>query len=189
MCNFSVTEAQIIESEDGALHTDGNGHFIMFYNEAKPQTRQRFTAGHETGHHMLGHDMELISSYRQTKDKRFEPLYNKCEAESNMFAAELLMPEPVIIEIFKRGCKISRPFLKSIFNVSEEAAKVRMNTVRKVYSWECFRKYKAEYSVSYDDILLQKFKTFIDKIAPLQFSYIGEYEREEEMEGERQSLN
>lgn len=56
----------------------------MYYNEAMPQTRLRFTSGHETGHYMQNHDMELITLYRQTNDKRFEPLYKKYEAESNM---------------------------------------------------------------------------------------------------------
>lgn len=182
-----LTPTQIVGSKDGALFTDGNGSFLMFYNDAMPQTRLRFTSGHETGHYMLKHDMELITLYRQTNDNRFEPLYKKYEAESNMFAAELLMPEPVIIELYKRGCIINETFLRNTFNVSKEAAEIRIKNIKKVYKWDSFRKYQSENALSYDDIILQKFKNFIDCVAPRKYSFVEEYEHEEAMEMERQS--
>lgn len=182
-----LTPAQIVGSKDGALFTDGNGNFLMYYNEAMPQTRLRFTSGHETGHYMQNHDMELITLYRQTNDKRFEPLYKKYEAESNMFTAELLMPEPVIIELYKRGCLINETFLENTFKVSKEAAEIRIKNIKKVYKWDFFRKYQSEYALSYDDIILKKFKSFIDSVAPRKYSFVEEYEHEEAMEMERQS--
>lgn len=182
-----LSPEQITGSKDGALFTDGNGNYLMYYNEVMPQTRLRFTSGHETGHYMLNHDMELVTNYRQTNDKRFEPLYKKYEAESNMFAAELLMPEPIIIELFKRGCVITEKFLENTFKVSKEAAEIRIKNIKKIYNWDSFRKYRTEYGLSYDDIIRQKFKLFIDSVAPRKYSYIEEYEREEAMEKERQT--
>lgn len=47
--------------------------------------------------------------------------------------------------------------------------------------------YIYEYGLSYDDIIRQKFKLFIDSVAPRKYSYVEEYEREEAMEKERQT--
>jgi len=182
-----LSPAQVVESEDGALFTDGNGLFLMFYNEAMPLTRQRFTGCHELGHYMLDHDMPLITHYRHTQDPRFEPLYKKYEAESNMFASELLMPEPIVIELNRRGCLINESFLMRTFGVSYEVAKIRVKNIRRVYNWESFRRYQSDYALSYDDIILQNYKPFIDSVAPRNFSYEYDFEREQELELERQS--
>lgn len=182
-----LSPAQVVESEDGALFTDGNGLFLMFYNEAMPLTRQRFTGCHELGHYMLDHDMPLITHYRHTQDPRFEPLYKKYEAESNMFASELLMPEPIIIELNRRGCNITEAFLQRTFGVSYEAAKLRVKNIRRVYNWESFRRYQSDYALSYDDIILQNYKPFIDSVAPQKSGYAYDFDREQELELERQS--
>ena len=183
----NLSPAQVVESEDGALFTDGNGLFLMFYNEAMPLTRQRFTGCHELGHYMLDHDMPLITHYRHTQDPRFEPLYKKYEAESNMFASELLMPEPIIIELNRRGYPITESFLERTFGVSYEAAKLRVKNIRRVYNWNSFRIYQAQYALSWDDIILQKYMPFIDSVAPKKPIWEYDAEREQEMELERQS--
>ena len=182
-----LSPAQVVESEDGALFTDGEGHFLMFYNEGMPKTRRRFTGSHELGHYMQDHDMELITHYRLTKDPRFEPLYKKYETESNMFAAELLMPEPIIIELNRRGCLINESFLMRTFGVSYEVAKIRVKNIRRVYNWESFRRYQSDCPTSFDDIILQKYMPFINAVAPRNFSYEYDFEREQELELERQS--
>ena len=183
----SLTATQIVGSDDGGLFSDGSGNYLMFYNEKMPQTRLRFTGGHECGHYMMGHDMELITDYRQKKDTRFEPLYEKYELESNMFAAQLLMPEQIIIELSKRGCRIDEAFLEKTFNVSNKAARIRKNNLRKVYDWYSLRQRMSDYTLSYDDIILEKFKNFIDSVAPKKHSYEYDFEKELEMERKRQS--
>lgn len=175
---------KITGSKDGALN-ERNGRYIMFINDAMPEQRQKFTLAHETGHYFLGHDIKKLTEYRETGNKRFGPLYKKFEAETNMFAAQLLMPEQVIIELSKRGCRISKEFIAEAFNASEQAAQIRLNTIRKVYDWNS-RKKKCS-AIDYDDIILQKFKRFIDGIAPQKISYVDEYERDYEMERIRQS--
>ncbi len=62
-------------------------------NSSHAPTRQRFSAAHEIGHYLLGHD-----SYDEKKvyiDDRpsFLNPHNLQEMEANEFAAELLMPE------------------------------------------------------------------------------------------------
>lgn len=178
--------SQITGSDDGALVTDGAGHFILFYNGKMPAPRLRFTAAHELGHYLLEHDMQLLESYRQSRDARFEKLYKKCEAETNMFAAEFYTSEPVLIELSKRGCTINADFLIKNFGLSKEAAEIRIKNIRKVYNWNQHRIYGTD-SASLYDALLKKFKPFIDSIAPRKYSYLKEFEREEELERERQS--
>ena len=185
--NF-LSVSQIVGSEDGAIITDGNGHYILFYNELMPQTRLRFTYGHELGHIMLDHDIKLISLYSKDEDSRFRALNEKYEAEANMFAAELLMPEPIISELLRRGCILSEKFLENTFHVSNHAAKVRLRYIRRSYTNSSkARDFAIGHGHSYDDLLLQKFKPFIDIIAPRTISYIDEYELELAKEEERQS--
>lgn len=182
-----LTPAQIVGSKDGGLFCNGSGEYVFLYNETMPQTRLRFTGGHELGHYMIGHDMRAATLYRETKDKRLEPQYKMFEAEANMFASQILMPEQIIIELSKRGCKITTGFLERVFNVSGQAAEIRMKNLHKVYDWDSFRRYRASQTLSYDDIILEKFKSFIDKNAPRKHSLEYDLEKELEMEKERQS--
>lgn len=183
----SLSPSQIVGSDDGALLTDGCGNFLIYYNEEKPQVRLRFTLGHEFGHYMLGHDMELVTLYRQKNDPCLELLYKKYEAESNMFAAQLLMPEQIIMELARRGCQINAEFLQQTFKVSKEAAEIRIKNLNKAYNLTAYRKYRADDAMSCDDIILRKFKPFIDCITPRKDSFMDEFEREEALERERQS--
>lgn len=184
LAGHGQSPAQIVRSEDGALVERG-GHHIMFLNEEMPETRRRFTGAHEGGHHFLRHDMAKLTKYKTAKDRRFEPLYKKYEAETNMFAAQLLMPEQIIIELSKRGCNITKDFLMRTFHVSKQAAEIRMKNIRQVYNWHGRR--RNHDALGYDDIIIEKFKAFIDSIAPRKIGYVQDFEREHEMELERQS--
>ena len=159
----------------------------MFYNEKKLKSRLRFSAGHELGHYVLSHDIELMSTYRQTKNPDFDSLYSKYEIESNMFSAQLLMPEQVIIELSKRGCYIDENFLINKFDVSKEAAEKRLQTLHKVYNWYFFRQIKNQYTLSYDEIIIDKFKYFIDEVSPMKHTYEFDLEKDLAMEQKRQS--
>ncbi len=58
---------------------------FVYLNRAKPLGRQRFTAAHELGHHVLGHTEELdvdVMAEQQSLEER----------DANRFAAELLVP-------------------------------------------------------------------------------------------------
>ncbi len=61
------------------------GTGFIYLNRAKPLGRQRFTAAHEFGHHVLGHVEELdvdVMAEQQSQEER----------DANRFAAELLVP-------------------------------------------------------------------------------------------------
>ena len=104
--------------------------------------------GHELGHLQCGHDLD-------NKD-----VYDIYEVEANFFAAQLLMPEQVIIELQNRGAMITKENLIEWFSVSKEAAEKRIATLRKID----FKRRSLEEKVVYESILL-KYKSFIDKIA------------------------
>lgn len=66
----------------------------MYINILESLQRQRFTKSHELGHFVLEH--EGISEREQT------PVANAKERAANQFAAELLMPQKLIIKAIDR---------------------------------------------------------------------------------------
>lgn len=176
---------QIVGSDDAAI-VELDGQHIIFFNEKSPPFRQKFSKGHEFSHYYCGHDIALITTMRETGDARFEALYSKYEVEANFFTAQLFMCEEILIELARRGKKIDEEFLKKAFGVSHEAAKRRMETLRRFYNWNETRRTRDDDS-SLGDCIIRKFAAFIDYIAPLKYSYTYDFEREYEMELERQS--
>lgn len=74
-----------------------NGSFVILVSASCPTVgNRRFSGGHELGHyHLEGHLAALLSSgahYSGPPHKATEPL----ELEANVFASELLMPEPLV---------------------------------------------------------------------------------------------
>lgn len=180
-----ISAEDILCSKDAALEVCGGRH-IIFYNEKMPVVRRRFSEGHELGHYYLGHDIERVSEMRRKRKAGFDNLYAKCEVEANFFSAQLHMPEQLLIMLAKRGRKITKEFLMGAFGVSESAAEKRMRTFNKTYSWWSFKKPD---DGSFDDIVLEKFKPFIDSLAPRKQTYEYDVEKELAMERERQTWN
>ena len=185
---FSWIEEHGMKAEDVVLSKDADtvemcGRYIIFYNQDMPPVRLTFSAAHELAHIVLGHDMEKITQYRKTKDSRLKPLYERCEAEANYFAACLLMPKVVINRLKALGCYITKEFLQKTFGVSEPAAQIRIQTLNRnskhyIPFWEREK--------SLDNAVLLKFADFIQKVAPRRKSYEEEYEYEEQMQEERE---
>ena len=146
------------------------GAHIIFYNQAEDPCRIRFSILHEFGHYILGHELNL---------KREERLYGIQEIEANCFAAQLLMPEQLLRVCLKRGKHLSDEYIMESFGVSREAAQRRRKTLAKTsYEW------RTREEVEYDDIILQKYKDVLNRIAPLprQYSYTFEDDLEREQE-------
>ena len=181
---YGLKAESVVGSNDGGL-LENSGQYILVYNEKKPNERVRFTMGHELGHYELGHDCEILKHFKNTHDERFKMLYDKYEKEANLFSAQILMPEQVIKELSKRGCYITEDFLMKHFVVSRQAAQVRLANLNKVYSSKCL----SFETCNYDDVILLKFKSFIDSIAPRKHTYEYDCEHEIEMEKLRQSWN
>lgn len=156
--NFGSKSAVLIRSEDKN---------IIFYNESELKARIRFSMLHEYGHYKLGHNLDTDSA----------EIYSAYEIETNYFAAQLLMPEQLIRELQKRGMKINKCKLIELFGVSEEAAQKRITTLNKSLVLSEDEKY-------FDDLIIQKYKTWLDsKISPIN-SYDLFYEEERQKERE-----
>lgn len=140
---------------------------IVFYNESELKSRIRFSMLHEYGHYKLEHDLDVDSAV----------IYSAYEIETNYFAAQLLMPEQLIRELQKRGMEINKSKLIELFGVSEEAAQKRIMTLNKNLVLSEDEKY-------FDDLIIQKYKTWLDsKILPIN-SYDLFYEEERQKERE-----
>lgn len=102
----------------GALVRE-NGNFVILVSASCPTVgHRRFSASHELGHyHLEGHLAALLSSgthYSSPPHKATEPL----ELEANVFAAELLMPKPLISPIMD-GADIGLASVRVIANRCE----------------------------------------------------------------------
>jgi Zn-dependent peptidase ImmA (M78 family) len=108
---LSVYPWSFSNKTSGIQVTDKDSSFIG-YNEKHSIHRQRFTVAHEIGHLLLGHtsDSFILDFYSRNPE----------EIEANQFAAELLMPLPMLKEDLSGGKKDVK-FIAERYNVSEEA--------------------------------------------------------------------
>lgn len=119
--NFSeLTQCPIAELGigpiDGAcLLQHGQRKIILFDDTIPNEQRKHWGIAHELGHACLGH------SHDDRKD----------EVEAHFFAAQLLSPEIVLVDIRRRQGYISEYDLFNNFNLSLEAAKKRIHTLQK----------------------------------------------------------
>ena len=129
---ITVLETRFKEPGIAGMIIGREGRFTTYVNRDEPNTRERFTIAHELGHyvlHLQGHLDEggfrddrstILTAFRQSGAT--SPL----EREANQFAAEILMPEPLIREY----APISDPMdLGRIFGVSAEAMRIRLDDV------------------------------------------------------------
>ena len=174
LCKFSKANEkygvpiQQFESESAVIVEMG-GAYIIFYNQDEAPYRVRFGIMHEFGHYVLRHKFNL---------KESDPLYHKQELEANCFVAQILMPEQILRECKKRGNVLSVDYIIESFDVSEDAAIKRQKTLAgTTYEW------KSRAEKEYDDIILLKYASMINKIAPRRLSdydFEDEYDRQRE---------
>lgn len=93
-------------------------------NEDDPPARKRFTVAHELGHWVcqcLGTD-EPQEVFCRAEDVTLDPDAKALEREANVFAAELLMPEPAVREAWSGDPEATA----AQFGVSGEAMRWRL---------------------------------------------------------------
>ncbi len=159
------------KSESAELY-EQNGRYTVFYDETKPPAHSKFSILHELFHYESNHDLNA-------GEKNTE-LYNKQEVEANFFAAEMLMPEPVIKELEKRGKKMDAKEIQKVFGTSAKAAEIRFKTLKSYPSFLHSNEEK-----KFDEYLVKfTFKKFIDSLCPklrkldLQYEYEMQAERD-----------
>ena len=87
------------------------------------------------------------------------------------------MPEQIIRELQRRGKRINRNFLQTIFGVSAQAADKRIETLAKTNS-----EWRSRDEKEFDDIILLRYADFLNKICPIQnyYDFEDEYARQQE---------
>lgn len=76
---------------------------VIGVNSSHPKTRQRFTIAHEIGHFVLNHEGQLfVDKMVMKRDGRSSQAIDIKEIDANGFAAEILMPETIVLESVSR---------------------------------------------------------------------------------------
>lgn len=92
-------------------------------NAADPPARKRFTVAHELGHWICQcQDGPEVSVFCRAEDVTLDPDARAVEREANVFAAELLMPEPAVREAWAGDAEETA----ERFGVSGEAMRWRL---------------------------------------------------------------
>ena len=106
----------------GKIEQSGNRYTITI-NALDPPRRQRFTLAHEIGHYVLHRDLigDGITDTGLYRSRLSDPI----ERQANQFAANLLMPAGLVRAAWRNGnCSLAG--VAEMFNVSEEAARIRL---------------------------------------------------------------
>ncbi|MCM1164893.1 MAG: ImmA/IrrE family metallo-endopeptidase [Lachnospiraceae bacterium] len=99
--------------KDGyTIKVNKNVNVILYHEGSTGKPRLNWTLAHEIGHIYLGHD----------DDGEIQ------EVEANQFAAELLMPTPIITRL-ARKISLTPNVIAKTFSVSEEAAKHKIGSL------------------------------------------------------------
>lgn len=125
---LAVYERDLADGVSGALVHDESyqtpSNFVIFVDNNEAYVRQRFTAAHEIGHYVL-HKDHIGQGVEDNYLLRSEGLSSRTEAQANRFAADLLMPFPLIQKLIDSGVK-SVPSLAKELGVSEIAMGIRL---------------------------------------------------------------
>lgn len=104
----------------------------IYINNNDPINRQIFTVAHELGHYILNHEKDKFGVlYRMQK---FNGENSVAEQEANLFAANILVPQNMLLEAMKKYNldKKDDELLASLFGVSKEMMGYRILTLNKL---------------------------------------------------------
>ncbi|MFT4176774.1 MAG: ImmA/IrrE family metallo-endopeptidase [Luteolibacter sp.] len=120
--SLSIEEGGL-ENSDGRIVTTGDQGGVIRVKSGMHRGRKRFTIAHEIGHYQL-HPKLRLSHNDESSNFRIWNDMNE-EAEANMFAAELLMPE----FLFKPKLGREDPSLATMDRLAEEFKTSTMATL------------------------------------------------------------
>lgn len=120
------SRADIIASLDGEVkYCPKSERYCIIYDEKANEDRIPYSLCHEIGHIILGHILELYKAKKSGYDLTDEE-YEFFEYEAEIFASELLMPTPILLEI-----GLSKPTaIKRFCGVSKKAAITKSNFLK-----------------------------------------------------------
>ena len=99
---------------DGSCVIKTGGRCIILYDDAvQNEQRKHWGIAHELGHIFLGHEDDS----------------EKSEKEAHFFAAQIVAPEIVLMELCRRRGRLNDAEIYWYFNLSHEAAEKRLTTL------------------------------------------------------------
>jgi len=127
-CDISVTEKDMDDKISGKLENK-NGKFHITVNAHHSENRRRFTILHEIGHWLFHRDLigdGIIDNkaFRSTYSTGNPKIKTSHEIEANRFAASVLMPADLIMELENKGITKTSDLAKRL-KVSEAALEIR----------------------------------------------------------------
>lgn len=118
-CGVHVIKRPFNNEISGVILDLDNGP-VIGANSIHPDVRQRFSIAHELGHFLLDHHDHFHIDLSDPSGHEERPGYNWLdERNANDFAAQVLMPDALIVEAFERDSNLNR--LAKKFDVSREA--------------------------------------------------------------------
>lgn len=138
LTGYSLVELNKNNIEGACTLVRGGRHILLYDDSEENNARKHWGILHELGHVYLNH----------TNDNRIS------EIEAHFFAAQVVTPEIVLWDIFKRRGSLSDTDISNWFNVSYESATKRIETMnrRKRYNYGAI-----------DKQLLKKFSPILDQ--------------------------
>lgn len=126
---FTIIPHDFPEDTSGVIFIEGKTKSIGV-NKNHSLNRQRFTAAHEFGHYLNGHQ-HYDGEGKIFEDKEFDYLnpQHRQEKEADAFAAELLMPKHFLEKDLAKY-RLDLPKLTGIYQVSEQAMWIRLTSLR-----------------------------------------------------------
>lgn len=125
---IEVLKTEFTEPSLSGVVVNKDGRFCIYVNRHHGMGRRRFTIAHELGHALLHlqDGQGLRDTGRTVAYRREAPSDMPVqEREANVFAANLLMPEPFVRAYQQWGLGVDQ--LAKKFAVSEQAMEVRLN--------------------------------------------------------------
>ncbi len=121
--DINISTYMLSQSISGVFFKKENKLFLGV-NKNHNKHRQQFTIAHEIGHYIL-HLKNEILHYDNHAFYRADNVLNSDEVEANYFAAELLMPEELVVKLIDKGINSIQDLAKR-FDVSEDAMRYRL---------------------------------------------------------------
>jgi len=133
MLDIHVVRSVLKDSDVSGFYYRQDDQRVIGINESHPRTRQRFTVAHELGHALLNaHDNLHVDRSFKLRDTLSAKGVDSLEIEANAFAAELLMPQEMLVERLRKrgGLDLDDPSavqgLAREFEVSTQAMIIRI---------------------------------------------------------------
>jgi len=119
----------------GMVHRQPHGRAVIGVNALHSSTRQRFTIAHELGHLLLHKDEQFHIDENSPigfRSSLSSQAVDSDEIEANQFAAELLMPVPLLNAVIEKipantATEDAITHLSEVFGVSEQAMTFRLS--------------------------------------------------------------